>query len=461
MRSLPFVVGLLTIDLASVLGLSPSSSFLDGLSRPPNGESINGVNEAFPMNGNANGHTVNGHQANGHPVNGDITNGFYDVADANAAAAAASAIPTPPVSGYTNGDPNRMNTFMATNGMPPLDMSSMNGINGNSNSANHDDDDEVEEKDEEEEDNDHGHDGILVDKDLNHIFEQNIQWKREREAEDPDFFQKLGSGHHPKYMWIGCADARVPANEIMGQSAGSVFVVRNVANMVVSTDFNVMAALQFAVNVLKVDHLIVCGHYDCGGIRASVQNEDHVPPLENWLRNIRDVYRLHRDELDAIKDPEARHRRLVELNVVEQCINLFKTGAVQRRRIETYKSGQEYTTPRIHACVFDPKDGILQRLPVRSDNKNGRIDEWTDGRTERLCACASYLVCLYVYICVMFCFVLFCPRTIGPHPPLRMFMSCHCSRRLISDNTSKTYTVFMTCTPLMIKERAKHRRNQQ
>lgn len=140
--------------------------------------------------------------------------------------------------------------------------------------------------------------------------------------------------------------------------------LRNVANLVVNTDFNLMAALQYAVEVLKVPHIIVCGHYDCGGVRASMEKKDHVPPLENWLRNIRDVYRLHREELNAIRDPEARHRRLVELNVIEQCINLFKTGVVQRRRVTTYQEGAAYTMPRIHACVFDPKTGDLKRLAV-------------------------------------------------------------------------------------------------
>jgi carbonic anhydrase len=128
-----------------------------------------------------------------------------------------------------------------------------------------------------------------VDRDLLDIFAQNEKWVRDKEAEDPNFFKKLGSGHNPSYMWIGCADARVPANEIMGEDAGSVFVVRNVANLVVNTDFNLMSALQYAVNVLKVPHIIVCGHYDCGGVRASMELVDHVPPLENWLRNIRDV----------------------------------------------------------------------------------------------------------------------------------------------------------------------------
>jgi len=203
-----------------------------------------------------------------------------------------------------------------------------------------------------------------VDKDLLDIFAQNKEWVASKKEADANFFDKLGAVHKPDYLWIGCADARVPANEIMGKEAGTVFVVRNVANLVVNTDANLHSALQYAVGVLKVSHIIVCGHYDCGGVRASMTNKDHTPPLENWLRNIRDVYRLHRKELDAINDPEERHRRLVELNVVEQCINLFKTGAVQRTRIDTFKSGAEYTTPRVHAVVFDPKDGILKPLEV-------------------------------------------------------------------------------------------------
>lgn len=214
-----------------------------------------------------------------------------------------------------------------------------------------------------------------IDKDIENIFAQNKKWRTQKLSENPMYFDSLGSTHKPPYMWIGCADARVPANEIMGEDAGSVFVARNVANLVVNTDINLMAALQFAVNSLQVTHIIVCGHYDCGGVRASMEKKDHMPPLENWLRNIRDVYRLHREELDAIKNAEARHRRLVELNVIEQCINLFKTGAIQRRRVQTYKEGIEmvrsgktkerpYVTPRIHACVFDPKVGILERLEV-------------------------------------------------------------------------------------------------
>lgn len=202
-------------------------------------------------------------------------------------------------------------------------------------------------------------------KDIDNIISQNREWVSEQTFKQPDYYTSSGSVHKPQYLWIGCADARVEANEIMGEDAGSVFVVRNVANMVCNTDFNLMSALQYGINVLNIPHIIVCGHYDCGGVRASMEAKDHLPPLENWLRNIRDVYRLHRKELNAIKDPEQRHRRLVELNVIEQCINLFKTGAVQRKRMETYaNSDMPFSNPRIHPCIYDPKDGLLKELKV-------------------------------------------------------------------------------------------------
>jgi carbonic anhydrase len=129
----------------------------------------------------------------------------------------------------------------------------------------------------------------VTDKDLNDIFAINKEWIKTKESADAEYFKRMGAYHKPDYMWIGCADARVPANEVMGKDAGEVFVARNVANMVVNTDVNLMAALQYAVAFLKVSHIIVCGHYDCGGVRASMTNRDHVPPLEDWLRNIRDV----------------------------------------------------------------------------------------------------------------------------------------------------------------------------
>ena len=129
---------------------------------------------------------------------------------------------------------------------------------------------------------------------------------------------------------------------MIGEPPGSVFVHRNIANMVVNTDFNCMSVIQYAVDVLKVKHIIVCGHYDCGGVKAALEPFDHRSPLENWLRNIRDTYRLHREELSSIPELRMRQRRLVELNVIEQCLNIYKTAVVQRRRVETYKEAEKY-----------------------------------------------------------------------------------------------------------------------
>ncbi len=160
--------------------------------------------------------------------------------------------------------------------------------------------------------------GPWDDRTLNCLLDANKAWSNRMVIEKPDFFKELKKGHAPKILWIGCSDARVPANEIIGEPPGSVFVHRNVANMVVNTDFNCMSVIQYAVDVLKVKHIIVCGHYDCGGIRAALEQWDHKSPLENWLRNIRDTYRLHMDELNQIPDLRMRQRRLVEVNVIEQ-----------------------------------------------------------------------------------------------------------------------------------------------
>ena len=169
------------------------------------------------------------------------------------------------------------------------------------------------------------------------MLDANKAWADRMREEKPGFFDEIKRGHAPKILWIGCSDARVPANEIIGEPPGSVFVHRNIANQVVSTDMNCMSVLQYAVEVLKVKHIIVCGHYDCGGIRASTETADHRSPLVNWLRNLRDIYRLYKPELDAITDKTARQRRLVELNTIEQCLNVYKTAVVQRRRISTYQ----------------------------------------------------------------------------------------------------------------------------
>ena len=161
----------------------------------------------------------------------------------------------------------------------------------------------------------------------------------------------------------------------MGENFGNIFVHRNVANLVVNTDSNLLSALQYGVNYLKIKHIIICGHYECGGMKAAMSAFDHQAPLELWLRNARDVYRLHRKELDAIANPDQRFRRFVELNVAEQCVNIAKTECVQKRRQDTLKAGEPYATPRIHGLVFDPKTGELNRVNV---NYQEVIEEYSD-----------------------------------------------------------------------------------
>lgn len=186
------------------------------------------------------------------------------------------------------------------------------------------------------------------------LFENNKKWVAENVAKNAEFLEKLSSDQTPEYLYIGCSDSRVPANDIMGLEPGEVFVHRNVANLVVSIDLNVMSVINYAVRNLKVKHVIVCGHYNCGGVRAAMLPTD-MGILNPWLRNIRDVYRLHEEELDAIPDEHAKYNRLVELNVVEQCLNVLKTAAVQEEFIE---SG----FPRVHGWVFDLKTGLLKDL---------------------------------------------------------------------------------------------------
>eukprot|EP00756_Hemistasia_phaeocysticola_P007107 Hpha_TRINITY_DN14124_c0_g1::TRINITY_DN14124_c0_g1_i1::g.10955::m.10955/K01673/cynT, can; carbonic anhydrase len=196
------------------------------------------------------------------------------------------------------------------------------------------------------------------------LLENNLAWRKKKLQQDPDFFEKMGKGQSPEYLWFGCSDSRVPANEIIGQDCGAVFVHRNVANVISGSDMNAMSVLQFAVEHLKVKHIIVCGHYDCGGVRAACVNKPLDPPLDNWLRNIRDVRRLYRGELDHLTDPEDYHRRLVELNTIESCFNLFKTRSVQRQRLATHKAGAPFAEPRIHAMVFDHSSGVLKDLKI-------------------------------------------------------------------------------------------------
>jgi carbonic anhydrase len=188
------------------------------------------------------------------------------------------------------------------------------------------------------------------------LFENNRRWVESVIAKDASFFERLSRFQAPEFLYIGCSDSRVPANEIMGLNPGEVFVHRNVANIVASIDLNAMSVIDYAVNQLKVKHIIVCGHYNCGGVRAAMLPKD-MGILNPWLRNIRDVYRLHHNELDAIQDEQARYNRLVELNVQEQCINVIKTAAVQ-------KSYTKNGFPVVHGWVFGLETGIIKDLEI-------------------------------------------------------------------------------------------------
>lgn len=182
---------------------------------------------------------------------------------------------------------------------------------------------------------------------------QNKAWAEEIKGDDPEYFERLSHLQTPEFLWIGCSDSRVPADRITGTQPGEIFVHRNVANLVVNTDVNLLAVLDFSVTVLKVKHVIVCGHYGCGGIKAAATQHDHKPVLNMWLRNIKDVYRLHRDELDSIKDEEQKVNRLVELNVQEQVLNLAKTTIIQ-------KAWQKEQRPHLHGWVYGLKDGLIK-----------------------------------------------------------------------------------------------------
>jgi carbonic anhydrase len=194
---------------------------------------------------------------------------------------------------------------------------------------------------------------------------ENKAWAQELKAEDPEYFERLSHIQTPEFLWIGCSDSRVPADRITGTQPGEIFVHRNVANLVVNTDVNLLAVLDFAVTVLKVKHVIVCGHYNCGGIKAAASKTDHKPVLNMWLRNIKDVYRLHQKELDAIKDEDQRVNRLTELNVQEQVYNLAKTTIIQR----AWKKEQR---PDLHGWVYGLRDGIIK--PVFEMKTGTHID---------------------------------------------------------------------------------------
>lgn len=199
------------------------------------------------------------------------------------------------------------------------------------------------------------------------IFENNKKWVAEKKETDKKFFEKLARGQDPDFLYIGCSDSRVTAEELMGLQPGEVFVHRNIANLISNTDLNVMSVINYAVIYLEVKHIVVCGHYYCGGVKAAMQAQD-MGILNPWLRNIRDVYRLHKGELDALQDEDQRYRRLVELNVEEQCINVLKTAVVQK----TYLN-KGY--PLLHGWVFDVKTGELIDLNFDFQQKLKDIQE--------------------------------------------------------------------------------------
>ena len=185
------------------------------------------------------------------------------------------------------------------------------------------------------------------------LLQENKAWAAEKLQGDPTYFDRLSKLQTPEFLWIGCSDSRVPANEITGTQPGEIFVHRNVANLVINTDVNLLSVLDYAVNHLKVKHVIVCGHYGCGGIKAATTKQDYKYLLNMWLRTIKDVYRIHRAKLDAIKDEEERNDLLVELNVLEQVQNLSKTSIIQR-------AWKEQQTPDLHGWVYGLKDGIIK-----------------------------------------------------------------------------------------------------
>ena len=195
---------------------------------------------------------------------------------------------------------------------------------------------------------------------LNHLFENNQAWAAEMTRQDPNFFRRLEAQQSPQYLWIGCADSRVPANQIVGLLAGEMFVHRNVANVVVHTDLNCLSAIQYAVEVLLVRHIIICGHYGCGGVLAALQDQN-LGLIDNWLRHVQDVCGKHDKILGGIADADLKANRLCELNVIEQVANLTQTTVLQ----DAWARGQDIT---VHGWIYDIRDGLLRDLHVSATN---------------------------------------------------------------------------------------------
>ena len=191
---------------------------------------------------------------------------------------------------------------------------------------------------------------------LKNLFNNNRAWAAKMTRQDPEFFSRLSSQQAPEYLWIGCADSRVPANEIVGLLPGELLVHRNVANVVVHADLNCLSVLQFAVEVLNVEHIIVCGHYGCGGVRAALR-DDRLGLVDNWLRHVQDVMLKHRTELDKLRDEDEKHDRLCELNVIEQVANVSQTTVVR----DAWARGQKLA---VHGWIYALNDGLLRDLDV-------------------------------------------------------------------------------------------------
>ncbi len=197
---------------------------------------------------------------------------------------------------------------------------------------------------------------------LKHLFAQNRRWSAKVKEQQPDFFLNLAKQQSPEYLWIGCSDSRVPANQLLELLPGEIFVHRNIANLVVHTDLNCLSVIQYAVDLLKVRHIIICGHYGCGGIKAALENKEHGL-IDNWLLNIKDIYRYHQQQIDALTDETGKLNLLCELNVIEQVANVCHTTIVQN----AWKNGQELA---VHGWIYSIEDGILRDLNVCVTNVN-------------------------------------------------------------------------------------------
>lgn len=199
-------------------------------------------------------------------------------------------------------------------------------------------------------------------KTLDHLLENNARWAQKMKSEDPEYFSRVYDVQKPKYLWIGCSDSRISANMTMGLKPGELFVHRNIANVVVHTDMNCLSVIQFAVEALGVEHVIVCGHYNCGGVKAALEDETKLGLISNWLRHIQDVMRTHEKTLAAIESDETRLDKLCELNVLEQTFNVCETSFVK----DAWQRGQKLT---VHGWIYDLREGVLKKLGIHLENK--------------------------------------------------------------------------------------------